>query len=62
MIFNQSVPFHNVEKGTFVRLPIYYKCYSYHHKTSERPTPNVLAGTLIESAQITPPKNVSVVA
>ena len=42
LIYNQSVPPTNIEKETFVKLDICYRCYSYQHRTTQCPTPNMV--------------------
>ena len=41
LIYNQSVPPHNIEREIFVYLNPCYHCYKYDHATDECRTPNI---------------------
>ena len=42
LIYNMSVPPSSISRDTFVRLDVCFRCYSFHHKTNDCPTPNVV--------------------
>ena len=41
LLYNQSVPAYNISKEIYVYLEMCYICYSYDHKTTDCPTPEL---------------------